>query len=62
MWVPPGLGGGIVTTGPFANMTVNLGPGDGVAYNPRRFKRDIGPTHYIRFANYTTILSETNYT
>ncbi|UKZ69221.1 uncharacterized protein TrAtP1_010231 [Trichoderma atroviride] len=57
MWVPPGLGGGFVTTGPFANMTVNLGPGDSVVYNPRRFKRDIGPFHNTRFANYTTILN-----
>ncbi|KAL6884773.1 hypothetical protein GGI43DRAFT_305217 [Trichoderma evansii] len=57
MWVPPGLGGGFVTTGPFANMTINLGPGNSLAYNPRRFKRDIGPTHTTRFANYTTILN-----
>ncbi|KAL7917048.1 hypothetical protein ACQKWADRAFT_324968 [Trichoderma austrokoningii] len=57
MYVPPGLGGGFVTTGPFANMTVNLGPLDSLAYNPRRFKRDIGPSHNMRFANYTTILN-----
>lgn len=52
--IPPGQGGGCVTTGPFANMTVNLGPvaptlaEPGVvaapglyAYNPRCLKRDI---------------------
>ncbi|PTB37276.1 hypothetical protein M441DRAFT_83183 [Trichoderma asperellum CBS 433.97] len=40
----------------FANMTFNLGPGGSVAYNPRRFTRDIGLTHTTRFANYTSIL------
>lgn len=58
MWVPPGLGGGFVTKGPFANMTINLGPRDSVAYNPRRLKRDVGSTYNTRFANYTTVLSE----
>lgn len=56
MELPPGLGGGFVVTGPFANMTVNLGPGESVAYNPRRFKRDIGPALTTRYANYTTVL------
>lgn len=61
MTTPPGLGGGFVTTGPFANMTVNLGPGDSVAYNPRRLKRDVGPALMTRYANYTTILSKIKY-
>jgi len=53
--IPPGVGGGCVKTGPFANMSVNLGPvaptlaepedvaqkGNGLAYNPRCLKRDI---------------------
>ncbi|KAH8131896.1 hypothetical protein LI328DRAFT_160678 [Trichoderma asperelloides] len=47
MWVSPDFGGGFVTTGPLANMTINLGPGDSVAYNPRRFKRGIGSTWRI---------------
>ncbi|GJN69657.1 hypothetical protein PLICBS_003707 [Purpureocillium lilacinum] len=56
MQLPPGLGGGYVTTGPFANMTINLGPRNSVAYNSRRIRRDVGPTLTIRYANYTTVL------
>lgn len=55
VYLPAGNGGGCVTSGPFANMTVNLGPvaldepggievsnKDGVyAYNPRCLKRDL---------------------
>ncbi|KAK6844715.1 tyrosinase central domain containing protein [Apiospora arundinis] len=63
----PGVGGGYVRTGPFANMTVNLGPVGGVAgvepgpdgglgYNPRGLKRDVGPALNQRYANYTTVL------
>jgi tyrosinase len=53
--LPPGSGGGCITTGPFKNMTVNLGPvapvssdvqlnprPDGLGYNPRCLRRDIG--------------------
>ena len=52
--VPAELGGGCVTTGPFKNMSVNLGPvspaltdvpanpqSDGLGYNPRCLRRDI---------------------
>lgn len=53
--LPPGQGGGCVTSGPFKNMSVNLGPmvsvfddvtanpqADGLGYNPRCLRRDIG--------------------
>lgn len=53
--LPPGVGGGCVTSGPFANMTVRLGPlspvftdvpanpsANGLGYNPRCLRRDIG--------------------
>lgn len=67
--LPAGVGGGFVTTGPFANMTVNLGPvgglndtapgpDGGLAWNPRGLKRDLGGAMNTRYANYTTVLSE----
>ncbi|KAF3917085.1 Tyrosinase [Dactylellina cionopaga] len=55
--LPPGKGSGCVTSGPFKNMTVNLGPGifgaqypdvppnpqpDALGYNPRCLRRDLG--------------------
>ncbi|KAI5776378.1 tyrosinase central domain-containing protein [Geopyxis carbonaria] len=56
MTLPPANGGGCVTSGPFKNMTVNLGPvaavlsgvtanpsADGLGYNPRCLKRDLNP-------------------
>lgn len=65
--LPAGEGGGYVRTGPFANMTVNLGPVGGLAdtapgpqgglgYNPRGLKRDLGGAMNMRYANYTTVL------
>ncbi|KAK8078866.1 hypothetical protein PG994_002673 [Apiospora phragmitis] len=66
--LPRGLGGGFVTTGPFANLTISLGPiaelaggsppnprADGLGYNPRRLRRDVGPAVNERYANYTTV-------
>lgn len=69
--LPSGSGGGCVTSGPFQNMSVNLGPaalelpGGGsygnpagpFAYNPRCLKRSL--TDYInkRYANASSILS-----
>ncbi|OHF04166.1 hypothetical protein CORC01_00505 [Colletotrichum orchidophilum] len=64
--LPAGLGGGFVKTGPFANMSVNLGPvsglqgtvagpDGGLGYNPRGLKRDVGPAMTSRYNNYTTV-------
>lgn len=67
--IPAGVGGGLVKTGPFANMTINLGPvgglngtapgpDGGLGYNPRGLKRDLGPAVNMRYANYSTVLSK----
>lgn len=68
--IPAGNGGGCVKSGPFKDMSVNLGPvslgltngstianGDGLSYNPRCLKRDL--TDYVnrRFANATSVVS-----
>ncbi|KAI1877344.1 hypothetical protein JX265_003352 [Neoarthrinium moseri] len=70
--IPPAEGGGCVTTGPFANMSVNLGPvfaglpdvpanpqADGLGYNPRCLRRDVN-VHAARetAVNYTERLIE----
>ena len=68
--LPHGTGGGCVTSGPFVNMSVNLGPvalgltngstisnGDGLSYNPRCLKRDLTTVINQRFANATSVVS-----
>jgi tyrosinase len=68
LYLPSGTGGGCVTSGPFKNMTVNLGPvqlalangstvsnGDGFAYNPRCLKRDLTDRINQEFANASAI-------
>lgn len=50
-----GTGGGCVTTGPFANMTVHLGPitqPDPTADNPRCLKRDLNADAGKRFSSF----------
>ncbi|KAJ5136324.1 hypothetical protein N7448_004878 [Penicillium atrosanguineum] len=66
--LPTGTGGGCVTSGPFKNYTVNLGPaalvlpgGNATAvanplnYNPRCLKRDLTSAILQRFNNYTAV-------
>ncbi len=69
--LPAGTGGGCVTSGPFKDMSVNLGPvnlalpGGAVgsnpagpfAYNPRCLKRDLTTKINQMFANATAIVS-----
>ncbi|KAL2163286.1 hypothetical protein VTH06DRAFT_5342 [Thermothelomyces fergusii] len=50
-----GTGGGCVTSGPFVNMTVRLGPStepDPTADNPRCLKRDLNADSSRRFASF----------
>ncbi|KAL5380133.1 hypothetical protein DPSP01_007936 [Paraphaeosphaeria sporulosa] len=65
--IPADLGGGCVTEGPFANMTVSLGPiskmmpdipsnpqKDGYGHNPRCLRRDVNRyASAMLYANYT---------
>ncbi|KAK0626913.1 hypothetical protein B0T14DRAFT_534966 [Immersiella caudata] len=57
--LPAGLGSGPVTTGPFANMTVNLGPVSGldITLPGCRLHRDLGAAMNARYANHTAILT-----
>ncbi|KAG4424821.1 hypothetical protein IFR04_001981 [Cadophora malorum] len=57
IYLDAGFGGGCVKSGPFKNMTVNLGPiglpnttagpDGGLGYNPRCLKRDVGPSYLM---------------
>ncbi|KAK4153158.1 hypothetical protein C8A00DRAFT_43885 [Chaetomidium leptoderma] len=71
--IPPGSGGGCVTTGPFKNMSVNVGPlapslqttrnpqSDGLGYNPRCLRRDVNKNAAaVTTANYTYDLITAN--
>ncbi|KAJ0422353.1 hypothetical protein BJY00DRAFT_311074 [Aspergillus carlsbadensis] len=42
-------GGGCIPDGPFANLTINMGPGDSTAYNEWCVRRDFLPSHYWDF-------------
>ncbi|KAK0733780.1 hypothetical protein B0T26DRAFT_631881 [Lasiosphaeria miniovina] len=71
VYLPAGTGGGCVTSGPFKDMSVNLGPvaldlpggtsagnpAGALAYNPRCLKRDLTTKINQKYANATAILS-----
>jgi tyrosinase len=63
---PAGLGGGCVGTGPFKNMTMNLGrigiepvgPSNGPGYNPRCLKRGVGSAVATQNTNHTSVIGK----
>ncbi|KAF4983406.1 hypothetical protein FZEAL_1135 [Fusarium zealandicum] len=70
LYLPTGNGGGCVKSGPFKDMSVNLGPvaldlpggkveakKNPLSYNPRCLKRDLGDAINRRYANSTSILN-----
>ncbi|WQF85834.1 Putative tyrosinase copper-binding domain, di-copper centre-containing domain superfamily [Colletotrichum destructivum] len=71
VWIPSGNGGACVTSGPFANMTVHLGPvrpgidglpvnpGGSFAYNPRCLSRDISAWTSQKWMNPSDVLNLT---
>lgn len=72
VYLPTGSGGGCVESGPFVNMTVNLGPvalnspggasqgppsGDPLDWNPRCLGRDLTDAVNRRWANASSVVS-----
>ncbi|KAK9375192.1 uncharacterized protein V1513DRAFT_431073 [Lipomyces chichibuensis] len=56
--VPGKTGGGCISTGPFANMSVNMGPGaNSFSYNPRCLTRDFSPWFATRTLNASVVAS-----
>ncbi|OJD30821.1 tyrosinase central domain protein [Diplodia corticola] len=53
--IPGKTGGGCVTDGPFRNYTVNMGPNNSTAYNPRCLKRDFSPSFASQKLNMTMV-------
>ncbi|KJX96642.1 tyrosinase central domain-containing protein [Zymoseptoria brevis] len=72
--LPPGVGGGCITTGPFKDVKVNLGPvhltgindtapnprADGLGYNPRCIRRDLSVESAIGASDANTTKLITN--
>lgn len=48
-------GGGCITEGPFANLTLHMGPGYNTSYNPWCLRRDFVPDEFVRVGNQESV-------
>ncbi|KAH6653182.1 hypothetical protein BKA67DRAFT_647138 [Truncatella angustata] len=53
--IPYKTGGGCVEDGPFLNMSVNMGPGSNIEYNPQCLTRDFSPWLITQTLNTTVV-------
>ncbi|KIM95822.1 hypothetical protein OIDMADRAFT_133801 [Oidiodendron maius Zn] len=61
--LPGGTGSGCIYSGPFRNMTVNLGPNSALDYNPRCLTRDFRgflSNEYLTYDNITSLITGSN--
>lgn len=54
-------GGGCVSDGPFANMTIHIGPGPSTAFYEWCVRRDFIPSQFLLAANSTTVVTAMDY-
>ncbi|ROV97790.1 hypothetical protein VPNG_08645 [Cytospora leucostoma] len=62
--IPGRTGGGCITDGPFANLSVSMGPGNHTSYNPHCLRRDFSPWLFTLSGNQSVIdwtLNATNF-
>ena len=61
--LPGGTGSGCIYSGPFRNMTVNLGPNGALDYNPRCLTRDFRgffSNEYLTYDNITSLITDSD--
>lgn len=49
--MPDRSGGGCIPDGPFANLTIHMGPGPSTAYNAWCVRRDFVPSQFVKAAS-----------
>ena len=61
--IPGGTGGGCVLNGPFVNLTLNIGPGESLTYNPHCLTRSISPSMavYLTYSNIAPLAEVTTF-
>ena len=61
--LPGGTGGGCVQDGPFVKLTLNIGPGESLTYNPHCVSRSLNPTmgRYLNYSNIAPLAKATTF-